>query len=82
MATSRIVTRPISAPPAEALRRTFETAIAQVQHGGKAIRHAQTPIFVRKPVAVPDDAAAEKRALTEAARALAQLWNISPTLIR
>ena len=81
MATSRIVTRPISAPPAEALRRTFETAIAQVQPG-KAARPSQTPIFVRKQVTVPDDAAAEKRALTEAARALAQLWNISPTLIR
>jgi hypothetical protein len=82
MATSRMVIRSVSAPPADALRRTFETAIAQVQHSGKSARPSQSPIFVRKAVAVPDDAAVEKRALTEAARALAQLWNISPTLIR
>jgi hypothetical protein len=82
MATPRMVIRPVSAPPADALRRTFETAIAQVQQPGRAVRPSQTPIFVRKAVVVPDDAAAEKRALTEAARALAQLWNISPRLIR
>lgn len=82
MATSRMLVRPVAAPPADALRRTFETAIAQVQHTGKTARPSQSPIFVRKSVTVPDDAAVEKRALTEAARALAQLWNISPTLIR
>ncbi len=82
MATSRMVIRPASAAPPDALRRTFETAIAQVQQTGKAAQPSQRPIFVRQPVAAPDDVAAEKRALTEAARALAQLWNISPTLIR
>jgi hypothetical protein len=82
MATSRMAMRSISVQPAAALRRTFESAIAQVQQPGKSARPSQTPIFVRRRVTAPDDAVAEKRALTEAARALAQLWNISPNLIR
>ena len=82
MPKSKIAVNPVPAPPADDLRRTFETAIAQVQKTGKSLSRSQTPIFVRKPAGVPDDAAAEKRALTTAARALAQLWNISPNLIR
>jgi hypothetical protein len=82
MPKSKMAGNPVPAPPAEELRRTFETAIAQVQKTGKSLSRSQTPIFVRKPVGVPDDAVAEKQALTKAARALAQLWNISPTLIR
>ena len=80
MLTSKMATKPVAAPPTADLRRTFETAIAQMQRNPQA--RSQTPIFVRKQTTLPDDSAAEKRALTTAARALAELWNISPHLIR
>ena len=70
------------AQPAADLRRTFESAIAQVQQGAKPMSRSKMPIFVRKQAVTPTGPDAEKRALTDAARALAQLWNISPTLIR
>jgi hypothetical protein len=78
---SKMATNPLSATPVSNLRQTFETAIAQIQQCGKTRGRSQTKIVVRK-VTTPDDPAAEKRALNTAARALAQLWNISPTLIR
>jgi len=81
MSVSRMA-NPIPAQPAADLRRTFESAIAEVQRGAKPLSPSKTPIFVRKQAFMPKGADAEKRALTEAARALAQLWNISPTLIR
>jgi hypothetical protein len=71
----------LSASEAHDLRRKFESSIAQVQPGKERSR-ANTPIFVRKQTAMPGDPITEKRALTDAARALAQLWNISPTLVR
>lgn len=76
------VANAVPAQPAAALRRTFESAIAQVQQGTKPLSPSKTPIFVRKQSVMPKGPDAEKRALTDAARALAQLWNISPTLIR
>lgn len=79
---SKIVTRFVNASSPAELRRTFETAIAKVQHNGKPLSSAQTPIVPRKATALRDDPAAEKQALTDAARALAQLWNISPSLVR
>jgi hypothetical protein len=81
MTMSKMAVNPVSAPPADDLRRTFETAFAQIQQGPQSLTRSQRPIFVRKH-ATPDGPAAEKQALTTAARALAQLWNISPTLIR
>jgi hypothetical protein len=76
-------TSPDSVPaPADDLRRTFATAIAEMQHGSRPLKPSQKPIFVRRTTVVPDSSDAEKRALTTAARALAQLWNISPSLIR
>lgn len=61
-------------------RRTFETAISELQRRVQP-RKSQTPIAVRDN-ALARDSAAEKRVLTDAARALAQLWNVSPALIR
>lgn len=78
----RIATKPIDAPQAHNARRTFETALARIQQSDELPSSSKTPIVVRKQPASLDAQAAEKRALTEAARALAQLWNISPTLIR
>jgi hypothetical protein len=65
----------VDAPSAADLRRTFETAFTQLQHRGEP---AKAPIAVRNQ----DDLADEKRALNSAARALAQLWNVSPSLVR
>jgi len=67
-------------PTADDLRRTFETAVAQIQH--KPLKASQTPIVVRRRATPLTEPALEKQALTNAARALAQLWNISPSLVR
>ncbi len=76
---STMPTKPACAPAMNDPRRTFESAIAQIQHrGGRPL--SQTPIAVH--AATPDDSALEKRAVTDAARALAQLWKVSPALVR
>jgi len=67
-------------PSQDDLRRTFETALETIQHPNKP--RSQTPIVVRKPTAETGGQASEKRALTDAARALAHLWKISPSLVR
>lgn len=82
---SKIATKFANAPSPLELRRTFETAIAKIQQGDNS-NSSQRPI-ARRPIGVrgtimSGDQAAEKRALTDAARALAQLWNISPSLVR
>ncbi len=65
----------VDASSAADLRRAFETAFTHLQRRGEP---AKAPIAVRNQ----DDMADEKRALNSAARALAQLWNISPSLVR
>ena len=62
-------------------RQTFEAAIAQIHGAGKAAVPSRTPIVLRRQ-AVPSSRDTEKRAVTDAARALAKLWNLSGTLIR
>ena len=79
---SNIATKPTNAPLAHDARQKFESAIAQIHQSAEPRSGSKTPIAVRKQTAVPDDHGAEKRALTDAARALAQLWNISPALVR
>jgi len=69
----------LDASSADDLRRTFETAFAQLQHRKEP---AKAPIAVRHRAISPNDLADEKRALNNAARALAQLWKISPSLVR
>jgi hypothetical protein len=69
-------------PSAETSKQTFETAMTQVQHGGQSTNPSQIPIAIRKRLKVRGDQATEKRALTDAARALARLWNVSPALVR
>jgi hypothetical protein len=82
MPISKMDANPVSLPPTAVLRHTFETAIAQMQRGPQSLKPSQKPIFVRKETTMADESTTEKRALTAAARALAQLWNISPSLIR
>jgi hypothetical protein len=61
------------------LKRSFESAVRdiyQVAATGKA-SPCRTPI-ARRARAVESNVNEEKRALTDAARALAQLWNVAP----
>lgn len=64
---------------AEDLRRMFESAICQLHEadftGGKRLQY-RTPIVQRGAILGTSQANREKRALMEAARALAQLWKI------
>jgi hypothetical protein len=61
-------------------RQTFETAITQLQQT-KPLRLSQQPILTRRHT-VLSDPFSEKQALTDAARALARLWNVSSVPIR
>ena len=69
-------------PPAKHLRRTFECAVRDIYQVGLTgkVSEYRTPIVQRTGTGIagpPMDA--EKRALTDAARALAQLWKVSPS---
>ena len=64
------------------LKRTFESAVRDIYQAGldgNTSRY-RTPIVQRAGAsAVESKANAEKRALSDAARALAQLWKVTPT---
>jgi hypothetical protein len=64
-------------PSAEDLRRVFETAVCDIHQADLAAKRRQyrTPIVQRGILGI-SQAAAEKRALSNAARALAQLWKV------
>jgi hypothetical protein len=67
------------------LQRTFENAVRDIHQAGlngKVSRH-RTPIAQRTltaPAASPDTA--RKQALSDAAKALAQLWKVDPNSSR
>jgi hypothetical protein len=65
-------------------KQTFESAIAQIQKSGQKGSQYRTPIGMRRRAAVATQVGqvAEKQAVTDAARALAHLWHVSPTLVR
>jgi len=77
---SKIANTPLAAPAGDDPRRTFDSAIAQMQEQGERPL-SQRPIFSRKLAAKRGDPATEK-ALTDAARALARLWKLSPASVR
>ena len=68
-------------PPAKNLKRSFECAVRDVCEAGASgkVSPYRTPIVQRAgtitSTSIPD---VKKRALSDAARALAQLWKISP----
>jgi hypothetical protein len=63
-------------------KRTFESAIAQIREGGE-LSSRRTPIGLRRKLAIlAQPQAMEKRALAEAAHALATLWRVSATELR
>jgi len=67
------------------LKRTFENAVRDVYQAGlngKPSRY-RTPIVQRAGTkGLESKASAEKRALSDAASALAQLWKVTPTSSR
>lgn len=76
-----MATKPLQAPPGENPRKIFDSALALVQKGRD---HTRAALAARKqPIASGQTVQmTEKRALTDAARALAQLWKVSPHLVR
>jgi hypothetical protein len=74
-------TNAVSAPAPEDSRRSFDAAMAQLQQKDRR-NPSQTPICARSQKRLESDPSAEKQALRDAARALARLWNLSPSLIR
>ena len=67
-------------PPAslESLRRAFERAVGDLYEGDRSVaKHPQygAPIVPRRVLGITK-VDAEKRALSDAARALAQLWKV------
>jgi len=72
MATN-IANKPLPSP--ESLRNAFEAAIG-IQCSPGPLSRSRTPIFVRQHMLTGD--AAEKRALTQAARALAHAMECLP----
>ena len=77
-----MATKPMQACSIENPKATFETALASMQ--GTSESKARTTIAARtRPIfPVLGEQATEKRALTDAARALARLWNVLPHHVR
>jgi hypothetical protein len=66
-------------PSAEDLRRVFDSAVSEVHQADLAAKKRlqyRSPIVARARILGLSQAGAEKRALTDAARALAQLWKV------
>lgn len=69
-------------PPAKNLKRSFECAVRDIYQVGLTgkISQYRTPIVQRAGSGMAGSSVdAEKRALTDAAKALAQLWKVSPS---
>jgi hypothetical protein len=66
---------------AKKLKHSFECAVRDIYQVGLTGKVSQyrTPIVQRSGTAIDGSLDAEKRALTDAARALAQLWKVSPS---
>ena len=78
-----MATKPSGAFSRENPRQIFESALSVMQKGRGRV-HRGTPIVARRVAIAPtqNEPSTEKRALTDAARALARLWNVSPHLVR
>ena len=78
-----MATKPVGASPMENPQQIFESAL-RVFEKGRGRAHRGTPIVARKVriAMTQNEQATEKRALTDAARALARLWNVAPHLVR
>jgi hypothetical protein len=66
-------------PEAKDLKKMFETAVCELHDNDRLARSVRyrTPIVQRRTSPAPlTQAGAEKRAVSDAARALAQLWKV------
>jgi len=71
-----------SLPMPRDLKRSFENAVRDIYEAGRTgkVSNYRTPIVQRAGRAVSEPSVREeKRALSDAARALAQLWKVSPS---
>ena len=75
--TSKTAPQPAALP--KDLKRTFENAVRDIYQAGITgkISQYRTPIVQRAGVPAPSGPNAEKQALSDAAKALAQLWKVS-----
>ena len=67
--------------PSRNLQRTFENAVRDIHEAGLTGKvSAQRSPIVQRPFRPADvsSANAQKQALSDAAKALAQLWNLTP----
>jgi hypothetical protein len=85
---NKIPQRPIElqrAPSADDLKHIFEAAVCELHHpdmlAQKNLQY-RTPIVQRRSLPGVTPANAEKRAMSDAARALAQLWKVSAHVAR
>lgn len=72
-------------PPVDInLRRAFENAVHDIYEAGLSgkISSYRTPIVQRTSALIGSSENAQKKALSDAARALAQLWKISTSSSR
>ncbi|HUA14202.1 MAG TPA: hypothetical protein VMG31_02825 [Verrucomicrobiae bacterium] len=63
-------------------REMFNKAIARMHPSAQCPGKSQTPIGLRQQIEMQSDSTVEKHAVSEAARALARLWKVSPSLVR
>ena len=72
-------------PPVDTnLRRAFENAVRDIYQAGlnNKTSNYRTPIVQRSSVRLGSSENDQKKALSDAARALAQLWKVSPSSSR
>jgi hypothetical protein len=75
-----MATKPLQAASISNPQQIFESALAVVTQRGSRSRRIATRM---QPIAgQQSEQQVEKRALTDAARALAALWKVSPNLVR
>jgi hypothetical protein len=84
---NKIPQRPIElqrAPSPADLKHIFEAAVCELHHPDMLAKNLQyrTPIVQRRSLPSVTPANAEKRAMSDAARALAQLWKVSAHVAR
>jgi len=72
-----MATKPLQAASPENTQQMFESALSIVRHDTKNDPSRSLPIATTY-----NAEQIEKRALTDAARALARLWKLSPNLVR
>jgi hypothetical protein len=78
-----MATKLLTASPMQNPRQIFESALSVMQKGRGRARQGRPIVARGVPIAMAqNEPATEKRALTDAARALAHLWNVSPHLVR